>query len=151
MKISPSSINTFLLLKLPSAWFCGVRLKSISDKDCKVSVKHRWINQNPFKSMYFAVQNMAAELSTGALVMKCIKESNTKISMLVVKASSEYYKKATGRIHFYCNDGKMISDTIESCLKENVGKTLDMHVVAKNNDGVVVSRFVFTWSVKPKT
>ena len=33
------------------------------------TVKHRWINQNPFNSMYFAVQAMAAELSTGALVM----------------------------------------------------------------------------------
>jgi hypothetical protein len=32
-------------------------------------VKHRWINQNPFNSMYFAVQAMAAELATGALVM----------------------------------------------------------------------------------
>jgi hypothetical protein len=32
-------------------------------------LKHRWINQNPFNSMYFAVQAMAAELATGALVM----------------------------------------------------------------------------------
>ncbi len=151
MKISPSSINTFLLLKLPSAWFCGVRLKSISHTECNVSVKHRWINQNPFNSMYFAVQNMAAELSTGALVMKSIKESNTKVSMLVVKTSSEYYKKATGRIHFFCEDGKLISDVIKSSISENTGKTLDMHVIAKNQDGVVVSKFVFTWSVKPKT
>jgi hypothetical protein len=150
MKISPSNINSFLLFKLPSAWICGVRLKSISDQDCRVSVKHRWINQNPFNSMYFAVQNMAAELSTGALVMKCIKESNTKVSMLVVKASSEYFKKATGRIQFYCNDGALISDTIKSCIKENSGKTIDMKVTAKNEDDVIVSTFSFTWSVKPK-
>jgi hypothetical protein len=53
---------------LPSAFICGVRVATIDEKQC-VSVKHRWINQNPFNSMYFAVQAMAAELATGALVM----------------------------------------------------------------------------------
>jgi len=38
------------------------------------TVKHRWLNQNPFNSMYFAVQAMAAELTTGALVMYQIKK-----------------------------------------------------------------------------
>jgi hypothetical protein len=43
-------------------------------KNNVVSVKHRWINQNPFNSMYFAVQAMAAELATGALVMSDSKK-----------------------------------------------------------------------------
>ena len=30
-----------------------------------VTVRHKWFNQNPFKSMFWAVQGMAAELSTG--------------------------------------------------------------------------------------
>ncbi len=69
MPITPKKLNQFLMLKLPSAWLCGVRVKAISDTNCSVGVKHKWINQNPFKSMYFAVQAMAAELSTGALVI----------------------------------------------------------------------------------
>jgi hypothetical protein len=52
---------------LPSAFIVGVAC--VDEKQCVVSVKHRWINQNPFNSMYFAVQAMAAELATGALVM----------------------------------------------------------------------------------
>ncbi|HAV55307.1 MAG TPA: thioesterase, partial [Aequorivita sp.] len=83
MKLSPSKINTFLLFKLPSAYFTGVRVKSISETTCITTVKHRWINQNPFKSIFWAVQGMAAELSTGAMVMAKIKESNKNISMLV--------------------------------------------------------------------
>jgi hypothetical protein len=78
MKILPSKLNTFLMLKLPSAWISGVRVKKISKSECEVGVKHRWINQNPFNSMYFAVQAMAAEMSTGALVMLHIKESGEK-------------------------------------------------------------------------
>jgi hypothetical protein len=150
MKLTPTTINRFLLAKLPSAWFCGVRLKSIDDKTCTVSVKHRWINQNPFKSMYFAVQNMAAELSTGALVMKSIKDSNTKVSMLVVKASSEYYKKATGRITFTCKNGALVSETIANAIRDKEGKTMTLDVVAINEEGTEVSTFQFTWSVKPK-
>ena len=69
MEINVSKLNQFLFFKLPSAFLCGVRVKAINEKQCVVSVKHRWINQNPFNSMYFAVQAMAAELSTGALVM----------------------------------------------------------------------------------
>ena len=150
MKIIPSNINTFLFAKLPSAWICGVRVKSIYDESCVVSVKHRWINQNPFKSMYFAVQCMAAELSTGALVMKSIKESNLKISMLVVNVSSEYYKKATGRIKFTCNGGQLVSETIKSCIESKEGKVMVLSVDAKNEEGILVSKFEITWSVKAK-
>ena len=79
MRLTASKLNKFLFLKLPSAFICGVRVKEIDENKCVVSVKHRWINQNPFNSMYFAVQAMAAELSTGALVMFQIQKSGKKI------------------------------------------------------------------------
>ena len=78
MKISVSNLNKFLFFKLPSAFLCGIRVKQIDENKCVVTVKHRWINQNPFNSMYFAVQAMAAELSTGALVMLEIQKSHRK-------------------------------------------------------------------------
>ena len=74
MEFTPLKLNIFLFFKLPSAFWSGVRVKSISKEQCIVTVKHRWFNQNPFKSMYFAVQAMAAELTTGALVMMQIKK-----------------------------------------------------------------------------
>jgi hypothetical protein len=64
----------FYFFKLPAAFICGVRVKKLDEKECVATVKHRWINQNPFNSMYFAVQAMAAELSTGALVMYQIQK-----------------------------------------------------------------------------
>ena len=78
MNFTPSKLNTFLFFKLPSAVWCGVRVKTISEENCLVSVKHRWFNQNPFQSMYFAVLAMAAELPTGALVMYQIQKSGKK-------------------------------------------------------------------------
>ena len=92
MILKPSKVNLFLMFKLPSAWFCGVRLKSIDENSSLVKVKHRWINQNPFKSLYFAVQNMAAELSTGVLVMQAIQSQNKPVSMLVIKLNLNFLK-----------------------------------------------------------
>ena len=69
MRYTPNSINRFLLYKLPAAWLTGVRVSVINDLKCEVKVRFRWINQNPFRSMYWAVQGMAAELTTGMLVI----------------------------------------------------------------------------------
>jgi hypothetical protein len=150
MKLTPSKINLFLLSKLPSAWLCGVRLRTINDEICVTTVTHRWINQNPFNSMYFAVQAMAAELSTGAIVMKEISESGEKISMLVQENSSTFSKKAKGRITFSCEDTKLVKDRIQKCLSSNEGQKFWMTSTAKNESGDVVSEFKFQWTVKKK-
>mgnify|MGYP005847387567 CR=1 FL=1 len=151
MIFKPSKVNLFLLLKLPSAWFCGVRLKSINEKSSLVMVKHRWINQNPFKSLYFAVQNMAAELSTGILVMQSIQSQDRPVSMLVIKAESEFFKKATGKISFKCEDGLAIENAVDKSLRDNVSQEIEVPVKAYNTNNELVSQFKFKWSVKPKT
>ena len=150
MKLSPSKINTFLLFKLPSAYFTGVRLKSISESTCKTIVKHRWINQNPFKSMFWAVQGMAAELSTGALVMAKIKESNKNISMLVANNKGTFSKKARGRITFTCNDGIIVDEAILKTISSGEGQTVWTKSEGKDTTGDVVSVFEFEWTLKVK-
>jgi len=148
--LTPFKINLFLLFKLPSAWLCGVRIKYIDDNVATAFVRHRWINQNPFKSLYFAVQHMAAELTTGVLVMRSIKSHNIPVSMLVIETHSQFYKKATGRIKFECKMGQKITDAVNESVKGNSPQTISVPVNAFNSDGDIVSEFTFTWSVKPK-
>lgn len=150
MEFSPSKLNTFLLFKLPSAYISGVRVKQINKEQCVVSVKHRWINQNPFNSMYFAVQAMAAELTTGALVMYHIKESGRKISMLVANNKGTFTKKAKGRITFTCTDGHLIKDGIERAVVTGEGQTFWMKSTGVDEAGDVVSQMEFEWSIKVK-
>lgn len=150
MKLTPSKLNTFSLFKLPSAYFCGVRVKYLDDKKCEVSVKYRWINQNPFKSMFWAVQGMAAELSSGALMIGKIQETGKKISMLVTTNNATFTKKATGRITFTCNDGHLIDEALRKTIATGEGQTIWMKTVGINDDGVEVSTFNFEWSVKVK-
>lgn len=151
MKLTPSKINTFNLFKLPSVFFTGVRVKTIDDVSCTVSVKHRWINQNPFKSMFWAVQGMAAELTTGALVLMKIRERGKNISMLVSNNNATFTKKATGRITFKCNDGHLIDNAIAKAIETGEGQTIWMTSVGTNTDGVEVSTFNFEWSIKVKS
>lgn len=151
MKYTPQKLNSFLMLKLPSAWFSGVRVKELSQEKCVTGVKHKWINQNPFNSLYFAVQAMAAELSTGALVMQSIQKSQKKVSMLVAQNNSKFSKKATGKISFICNDGSKAQAAIEKTIATGQGETFWMKSTGINEEGVEVSVFEFEWTVKLKS
>tara|TARA_R110002050_G_scaffold53118_2_gene120817 strand:- start:47506 stop:47961 length:456 start_codon:yes stop_codon:yes gene_type:complete len=146
--MTPSKINTFNIFKLPAAYFTGVRVKSINSDTCIVTVKHRWINQNPFKSMFWAVQGMAAELTTGALMIAKIQESGKRISMLVTSNKSVFTKKATGKITFMCNDGNLINEALKKTIETGEGQTIWMKSIGVNKEGIVVSTFSFEWSVK---
>ncbi|MBB1139993.1 DUF4442 domain-containing protein [Myroides sp. WP-1] len=151
MEFSVSSINKFLFFKLPSAYWTGVRLKEISDTQATTTVRHKWVNQNPFRSMYFAVQAMAAELSTGALVMKKINESGQRISMLVAQNNSVFVKKATGKISFICTEGHLLDEAIKKAIDTQEGVTIWMKSVGIDEKGDEVSTFNFEWTLKVRT
>ena len=150
MQFTAGNLNKFLFFKLPSAFWCGVRAKSVDAHQCTVTVKYRWFNQNPFNSMYFAVQAMAAELTTGALVMFQIKKSGQKISMLVSNNKGNFTKKAKGRITFVCSDGHMIEQAILQAIATGEGQTFWMKSIATNEKGDQVSEMDFEWSIRLK-
>jgi hypothetical protein len=150
MKITPAKLNLFNLIKLPLAYFGGVRVRSITDTEVVVSIKHRWINQNPFKSMFWAAQGMAAELPTGTLVMKAIADSKRKFSMLVTHQEAQFFKKATGTITFTCIGGNEIREAIQESIRTGEGKVVVLTSKGKNKDGILVSRFQFHWSLRVK-
>jgi len=151
MGLSSKKINAFLFFKLPSAYWSGVRVTDINETRCKVSVKHKWINQNPFNSMYFAVQAMAAELTTGALVMAEIQKSNRKISMLVGSNRAVFSKKATGRITFVCEDGQKVTQAVAQTTATGEGVSITLKSIGTDESGNQVSEMEFDWSIKLKT
>jgi hypothetical protein len=93
---------------------------------------------------------MAAELSTGALVMYQIQKSGKKISMLVANNKGNFTKKATGRITFVCKDGHLIEHAIEKSIATGEGQTFWMKSIATDEKGIQVSEMDFEWSVRVK-
>lgn len=148
MKFTPFNLNVFTFFKLPSAFWSGVRVKSISAEICQVTVKYGWFNQNPFQSMYFAVQAMAAEFTTGALVMYQIKESGKNISMLVAQNKAIFTKKATGKITFTCNQGLLLAEVIKKAIDTKEGQTIWLTSIGINENGEQVSEMQFEWTIK---
>ncbi|MFM2327768.1 MAG: hypothetical protein RIR31_1970 [Bacteroidota bacterium] len=140
----------FLFSKLPSAFFCGVRVQSADEAKCSVTVPYKWLSQNPFKSTYFACLSMAAEMSTGVLGLAHIYKSNPAVSMLVVNINGNFLKKAVGKTTFICNDGLAIKQTIEAAIFDGQGKTLIAKSTGTNAQGEVVAEFLITWSFKAK-
>ena len=138
-----------MLFKLPAAWLTGVRLSLINESKCEVKVRFKWINQNPYRSMFWAVQAMAAELTTGMLLTKSIQDSNSDISMLLVSNKSSFYKKAVGKITFVCDEGEIAKQLINSTIKNTTSKAW---FKAKGYDeaGDQVSEFDFEWSCKKR-
>ena len=140
----------FTFFKLPSVFWTGIRVTKIDLDSCEVSVKHRWINQNPFKSMFWAVQGMAAEFTTGTLIMNTIRDSNRKVSMLVLNNKANFSKKATGRITFSCTQGAEVTKLMNELIETGTPKTIWMESIGINEAGDIVSRFNFEWTLNIK-
>jgi len=101
--------------------------------------------------MYFAVQSMAGELSTGALLFSQISATKSAVSMLVVSNKAAYFKKATGQIEFRCNDGQTVAEAISKAIETGESQIIVLKSVGKNRFGETVSEMEFEWSVKPKS
>ncbi len=147
----PVKFRLFLFSKLPSAFFCGVKVIDADENKCIVTVPFKWFSQNPFKSTYFACLGMAAEMSTGILGLAHIYKRSPAVSMLVVNISGNFIKKAVGKTTFICNDGLVIKQTIEESIISNEGKTITAKSYGRNAAGEIIAEFAITWSFKVKS
>jgi hypothetical protein len=147
MNFTPIRINIFNFFKLPSVWWCGIRVTKIDDVSCQVKVVHRWINQNPFKSMFWAVQGMAAELTTGVLIMEAIQNSKRKVSMLVLNNRANFSKKARGKVLFECDEKQKLSKAMNQLIKTQKPQSILLTSKGIDQNGDIVSTFEFEWTL----
>ena len=144
-----NSIRFFLLQKLPLAFLAGVRVKAFDEHGTTTQLRFQWINQNPFRSMYFAAMHMAAELATGLLLFQYMDKEN-RFSMLLVNTQASFTQKAVGTIKFRCSEGKNAEAFIQKVLSSNEGNLIELSVTAINEKGEEIASFKYTWSCKKK-
>lgn len=147
----PFKFRMFLFRRLPSAYFSGVRVRYADGERCRVSVPFKWFSQNPFRSTYFACLAMAAEMSTGVLAMMHLYRRKPGVSMLVVKMEAEYFKKATGRTVFECDQGALIKQAVEETIRTGEAAVVRVAAVGRNEKEETIALFHITWSFKAKT
>ena len=146
----PFRFRLFLLSKLPSAFFSGVRVRYVDEEKAVVTVPYKWFSTNPFKSTYFACLSMAAEMSTGVLAMAHTYQQKPSVSMLVLKIEGNFLKKATGVTTFICEEGSRLSQMIKEALASGRSTTVTVRSVGKNTADEIIADFAITWSFKSK-
>jgi hypothetical protein len=147
----PIKFRLFLLSKLPSAFFSGVRVRYADEQKCVVTVPYKWFSKNPFKSTYFACLGMAAEMSTGVLAMAHTYKQNPAVSMLVLKIEGNFMKKANSLTTFTCEDGQLVTQLVNDAMASGKPTTATMRSTGKNEEGDTVAEFAITWTFKVKS
>jgi len=137
-----------MLFQVPLDFIAGIRLRELNDESCKVSVPYRWLNKNPFKSTFWAILGMAAELSTGALVMMYTYKLVPSVAIIVGDCSGEFIAKARDLTTFVCNDGKLIAETVKNAIKTGEPQEVLCKTIGYSKAGEEVARFTFTWKMK---
>lgn len=128
--------------------FSGVRLVQLDEERSVAEAPDSWRNKNPFGSMYFAVQSMAAELSTAAPVFMALKGLDIDVAVIIIDVKAEFLKQARSNLSFQCLEYEKINDAIARLNGVDAAATVDVKTMGKDEAGDVVSVFYFTWSFR---
>ncbi len=139
-----------LFKMLPMGFLSGMKVVSLDEEHCSISVPYKRLNKNPFQSTFWAVMGMAAEMSSGALMILYTHKQKPSISMLVADCQAEFIKKSTDVATFTCNDGKLIKQKIKEAIETKEGQVIPTSMVGKNKKGEIVAKFNFTWTIKAR-
>ena len=145
-----SRFRAFTFLSMPSAAFVGLRFVRADEEVCVTSIPGGWRSQNPFKTMYWAAQGMAAELATGVVPFAISRTTKRGIRMFVVGTEATFVKRAKGKIVFTCEDIAAARAAIEETLTTGEKIDLDMRAVGRDSDGDIVSEWVFKWNFRAR-
>lgn len=146
-----SKFTLGLLGQLPMGLLAGLRVKHLDTETCVTTVPYKWLNKNPFRSMYFAVQSMAAELSTATHCLLACAGQSPSVAFIIVDMKANFSKKATAKVSFTCTEGFKAHEAIEKCKNTGQPQKATLKTAGTMPDGTVVSEFEFTWSFKQRS
>ncbi|UZR95477.1 DUF4442 domain-containing protein [Chondrinema litorale] len=148
---NPFAFRLWTLMQVPLGFIAGMQLTKLTPYKAESTLPFKWLNQNPFKSIYFAAQSMAAELSTAALAITAIQGYKPSVATIIVNLEAEFIKKATGKVTFTCEDGMAIFEAVNQCLATKEATSVKVKTTGRMADGTIVSTFWLTWSFKQRS
>ena len=148
--LNPIKFRFTMFKTLPSIFFWGAKVKSLTSDRCEIYVPFRWSTQNPFKSIYFAAQCGVGEISTG-LILDAMLRGRGSWSMLVIDFNAKFTKKAISSVTYTCEDGQKIQKAIDDAERTGEPQIIKMNTIGTMSDGVVVGKLELTWSIKKRS
>ena len=138
-----------MLTQLPTAFFLGIKIANCTETESHINLPFTFRSKNPFKSVYFAAQTAAAEISTGVLAMIALN-GRKDIIMLVKSVRCKFIKKATTDLVFICTEGYKIKSIVDKAIASDEGVEVEVESYGYNQANEIVSSFVFTWYFRKK-
>ncbi len=133
---------------LPLGFVTGLRVTQFTDNSCSVTAPYKYMNKNPFRTTYWAVLGMAAEMASGAILLSYSKNVTPSVATFVVGCDSKFVNRALGVTTFVCNDGALIKSEVQKASESGEARTFTTATNGYSEDGKLVAEFIFTWSIK---
>jgi hypothetical protein len=146
--LRPWNFRLYLWARLPLAACAGLSLRRLDDAGCTVALPGGWRTQNPFRSMYFAAQSMAAEMSTGAPAMMLAEGAAASVSMLVREVRGVFTRRIVGEAEFTFEDLSGMQAIVDRAVATGESESYVARSVGRTRDGSPSSEFEITWSFK---
>ena len=142
--------KAYAIQKLPLAFLTGFKILKLDESKCITSVKYSYLNKNPFRSTFWAVLGMTAELSTGAYALLATKGKEKSIAVILVATHAQFVKKATEVTTFTCSNWLELDKAADRAIETGEPQTATGKSTGSNSDGETIAIFEFTWSFKTR-
>lgn len=137
-------------IRMPLLALSRARLVELNLNEATSFLPFALTNRNPFGSMYFAAQLMAAELACGGLVLLHNENHEQNFSPIVKHIDVEFMRAGFGDITYHCSQGVKAARMLERALRtgDRVEEVFEIEGTTKA-DGVI-TRVAITWSARHK-
>ena len=138
------------LRKLPLSVLTGFKIIELSETKCVTRVKYKYLNKNPFRSTFWAVLGMTAELSTGAYALLATQGKDESVAVILVSTQAEFIKKATDVSTFTCTGWHEFDTAADKAIATNEPQTAIGKAIGINSAVETIVHFDFTRSFKKR-
>lgn len=143
----------FSFSNLPMIFWLKPRVIELTDTRCVIMMPFKRKSKNHVKSMYFGVLCAGADLGGGLMAMYLLNKQKSKFTFVFKDFNADFLKRCEGDVYFTCEEGKVISETIDKVIQTKERQNVSLNVIAtvpsKFNDEPVC-RFTLTLSIKQK-
>lgn len=141
----------FLLTRVPTVLWAGVKVEHMDKDYCVVSMKRMWRNRNPFNGIYFANILAGAEMATGLMLFDEMRHaervSKARFVAVIQKVESDYVRAITECATMTCTQGDELRCAVFDAIA-NGHATVESLVRATNERGKRAAEVRITWHVR---
>lgn len=148
--VTKLNILRFVASKVPLVLFCGIKVESVRNDTCVVTMKRNWRNRNPYGGAYFAATLAAAEMATGIMVFDELIEQKKKgheIIAAIASVQAKFRRQITSGASFVCHDGGIIREAIQKIEGKQARILVQATVYVTNERGKTVAEIRIDWTL----